>query len=113
METGDTAPQTVLPCVEGDVRMVPLPAVAKDTRRGLQSSGVGADTPVAAEIHYDGYWYPICGEGFVDDGTFGVDIFCQMLGYTSGAIEQVGAFKLPEVAMAVGQCVRVWDDVSG
>lgn len=82
--------QAVKKCLDGNVR------ISRD-------STLAAGQAVKPEIHYQGRWYPVCANGFVDDDE-GAKTFCHALGFTGGGTKQVSNEKFASNAMPVGRC---------
>ena len=54
-----------------------------------------------AEVYFNEKWVPICGHWFWDN-NIGATLFCQKLGFESGAINE--RFELKNDGLRVGQC---------
>jgi hypothetical protein len=82
--------------IEGET---PTPQLRFSSEPGVASESLAFGVP---EVYHDGAYYPICGHHFWDNHR-GAAIFCQALGFTSGA--KVATRRAYSVdAMPVGNC---------
>ena len=67
----------------------------------LSEGSVRLGSDDIAEVYFNEKWVPICGHWFWDN-NIGATLFCQKLGFESGAINE--RFKLKNDGLRVGKC---------